>query len=130
MPHEEGTVPSTLVAVSEVSVGTTELGTERVAVQVVLPIRVFPLYVLQVIVTLPLVLFGIWFASVRAGVQLTDVLLVFVAIVPVALPKVYVSVWVKLLDARLMLIAPALPRFVAAMLQEDFLGIVYSATVA
>ena len=118
------------MAVSEVSVGTTELGTERVAVQVVLPIRVFPLYVLQVIVTLPLVLFGICFASVRAGVQLTDVLLVFVAIVPVALPKVYVSVWVKLLDARLMLIVPALPRFVAAMLQEDFLGIVYSATVA
>jgi hypothetical protein len=130
MPHEEGTVPSTLVAVSEVSVGTTELGTERVAVQVVLPIRVFPLYVLQVIVTLPLVLFGIWFASVREGVQLTEVLLVFVAIVPVALPKVYVSVWVKLLDARLMLIVPVLPRFVADMLQEDFLGIVYRATVA
>ena len=81
-------------------------------------------------VTVPLVLFGIWFASVRDGVQLTDVLLVFVAIVPVALPKVYVSVWVKLLDARLMLIVPVLPRFVADMLQEDFLGIVYRATVA
>ena len=85
MPHEEGTVPSTLVAVSEVSVGTTELGTERVAVQVVLPIRVFPLYVLQVIVTLPLVLFGIWFASVRAGVQLTDVLTDIVPLLPVAM---------------------------------------------
>ena len=121
---------STLVDVSDVIVVITELGTDSVAVQVVLPISVLPLYVLHVIVTVPLVLFGIWFASVREGVQLTEVLLVFVAIVPVALPKVYVSVWVKLLDARLMLIVPALPRFVAAMLQEDFLGIVYSATVA
>lgn len=118
------------MAVSDVIVGITELGTDSVAVQVVLPISVLPLYVLHVIVTVPLVLFGIWFASVREGVQLTEVLLVFVAIVPVALPKVYVSVWVKLLDARLMLIVPVLPRFVADMLQEDFLGIVYRATVA
>lgn len=29
-----------------------------------------------------------------------------------------------------MLIVPVLPRFVADMLQEDFLGIVYRATVA
>ena len=118
------------MAVSDVIVGITELGTDSVAVQVVLPISVLPLYVLHVIVTVPLVLFGIWFASVREGVQLTEVLLVFVAIVTVALPKVYVSVWVRLLDSQLMLIVPVLPRFVADMLQEDFLGIVYRATVA
>ena len=35
----------------------------------------------------------------------------------------------KLLDARVMLIVPSFPRVVAAMLHEDFLGIVYSATV-
>lgn len=84
---------------------------------------------LQLIVTVPLVLFGIWFASDSGGVQLTEVLLVFEAIVPVALPKVYVSVCVKLLDARVMFIVPAFPRVVAAMLHEDFLGIVYRATV-
>ncbi len=55
-------------------------------------------------------------------------LLVFETIVPVAFPKVYVSVWVKLLDARLMLIVPALPKLVAGIEQEDFRGIVYSDT--
>ena len=59
MPHEAGTVPSTLVAVSDVKVGTTELGTYSVVVHVELPISVFPLYVLHVMVTVPLVLFGI-----------------------------------------------------------------------
>ena len=39
-------------------------------------------------VQVPVVDFGIWSASVSGGVQETDVEVVFVAIVPFALPKV------------------------------------------
>ena len=45
MPQDEGTLPSTLVAVIEEKVGITEEGTDRVAVQEELPISVEPLYV-------------------------------------------------------------------------------------
>lgn len=41
----------------------------------------------QVIVQVPLVVLGIWFANARAGVHDTDVEVVFVVMVPVALPK-------------------------------------------
>ena len=43
MPQEDGTVPSTLVAVKAVREGFTEAGTESVAVLVEVPIKVEPL---------------------------------------------------------------------------------------
>ena len=46
-------------------------------------------------VQVPVVDFGIWSAKVSGGVQETEVLVVFVAIVPFALPKVYDSVWLQ-----------------------------------
>ncbi len=58
MPQLDGTVPSTRVAVIEVSVGLMDAGTYSVTVDVVEPIRVFPLYVAHVRVQVPLVLLG------------------------------------------------------------------------
>ena len=69
MAHAAGTSPSTLVAVKLVIVGFTDEGTVSVSVQVFDPTFVDPLYVSQVIVQEPDTAFGIWFASVRAGVQ-------------------------------------------------------------
>jgi hypothetical protein len=64
----------------------------------------------QVIVPEPLVALGTCAARVEvAGVQDTEVLVVFVAMVPDADPKRHVKVWVKLELARLMEIEPALP---------------------
>jgi hypothetical protein len=99
-------------------------------VQVFEPILVLPLYVVQVIVQVPVVDFGIWFARVSGGVQETDVLVVFVTIVPFALPKVYDSVWVKEDDALVTVMVLAVPRFTDFAETEDALGIVFSVTVA
>ena len=81
-------------------------------------------------VQVPVVDFGIWFASVRGGVQETDVLVVFVAIVPFALPKVYDSVWVKDDDALVTVMVLAVPRLTGFAETEEALGIVFSVTVA
>ena len=81
-------------------------------------------------VQVPVVDFGIWFASVRGGVQETDVLVVFVAIVPFALPKVYDSVWVKDDDALVTVMVLAIPRFTDFADTEDALGMVFRVTVA
>lgn len=81
-------------------------------------------------VQVPVVDFGIWFASVRGGVQETDVLVVFVAIVPFALPKVYDSVWVKDDDALVTVMVLAVPRFTDLADTEDALGMVFNVTVA
>ena len=81
-------------------------------------------------VQVPVVDFGIWFASVRGVVQETDVLVVFVAIVPFALPKVYDSVWVKDDDALVTVMVLAVPRFTDLADTEDALGMVFNVTVA
>ena len=57
------------------------------------------------------------------------VALVLVAIVPLALPKEYVSVCVKDEEAREMLIVPVLPIVVAGMEMLDVRGIVRRVTV-
>ena len=62
------------------------------------------------IVQVPLIAFGIWLASERAGVHDTEVAVVLVAIVPLVFPKEYVSVCVKAEEARLIEIVPADPR--------------------
>ena len=77
---------------------------------------------------MPLALLGIWLASDVGGVQDTEVDVVLVAIVPVALPNAYVSVCVKDDDAREMLIVPALPIAVAGMDMLEVRGIVCSVT--
>ena len=51
------------------------------------------------------------------------------AIVPLVLPKLYVTVWVNEDEAREIYIVPPLPRAVDAMLMVDLLGTVYNATV-
>ena len=81
-------------------------------------------------VQVPVVDFGIWSASVSGGVQETDALVVFAAIVPFALPKVYDSVWVKDDDALVTVMALAVPRFTDLADTEDALGMVFSVTVA
>ena len=78
---------------------------------------------------MPVVLFGIWFAKDRGGVHPSAVAEVFVAIVPLVLPKLYVTVCVNEDEAREIYIVPPLPRAVDAMLMVDLLGMVYSATV-
>ena len=70
----------------------------------------------------PLVVFGIWLARESGGVQDTEVAEVLVAIVPLALPKVYVSVWVKDEEALLILIARAEPIVPFEAETEDALG--------
>ena len=81
-------------------------------------------------VQVPVVDLGIWLASVSGGVQETDVLVVFVAIVPFALPKVYDRVWVKEDDAFVTVIVLAVPRFTDFAETEEALGMVFSVTVA
>jgi hypothetical protein len=81
-------------------------------------------------VQVPVVDFGIWSASVSGGVQETDVEVVFVAIVPFALPKVYDSVWVKDDDALVTVMVVAVPRFTDLADTEEALGIVFNVTVA
>ena len=81
-------------------------------------------------VQVPAVDFGIWFARVSGGVQETDVLVVFVTIVPFALPKVYDSVWVKDDEALVIVMVLAVPRLTDFAETEDALGMVFSVTVA
>ena len=76
---------------------------------VVVPRLVFPLNVSQVIVHVPLVAEGNWLARLVAGVHETLVLLVFVTIVPVLLPYLYVSVCVYELFSREIVIVCAVP---------------------
>jgi hypothetical protein len=90
--------------------GTTEEGTLTVKETVFVPISVLPLYVLQVIVQLPEVPFGIWLASESGTVQAFDVPR-SLPIVPVALPNLYVKVWSKLPEALAILIVTLSPIF-------------------
>ena len=124
MAHAAGTSPSTRVAVTLVIVGFTEAGTVKVKVHVLEPIFVEPLYVSQVMVQVPDTAFGIWFASVRAGVHETDVDVVFETIVPVVLPKEYVKVCVNDDDALVIVIVEAEFKFVLVADTVDALGIV------
>jgi len=94
-------------------VDTPDAGMTPVKLAVVVPTSVSPLYVLQV--TVPV--FdefpdAICADKLFAGVQLTDVLLVFVAIVPVALPNSYVSVCLNVFDAAEIVIVRADPSVV------------------
>lgn len=82
------------------------------------------------IVQVPVTALGIWLASDTGGVHDTEVAVVFVTIVPVALPKVYVSVWVKEEDARLMEILVADPMVALAADTEEALGMESSVMVA
>ena len=77
----------------------------------------------------PVVLLGICDAREVGGVHDTDVALVFVAIVPLALPKEYVRVCVNEEEAREILIVPAEPISVAGMEMLDVRGMVCRATV-
>ena len=72
--------------------GTTDDGIFKVIDTDFVPIFVLPEYVSQYSVPTALVAFGAWFASVSAGVQLTEVFAVFVAIVPVSEPTSYLKV--------------------------------------
>ena len=64
------------------------------------PIVVVPLFVVQVIVTVPDVAFGIWFAMLVGTVHEYDVVLVFsVAILPDAVPMEYVRTCENDVDA-------------------------------
>ena len=54
---------------------------------------------------------------------------VFETIVPVALPKAYVSVWVNEEDAREICITDAFPNSAFAAVTEDALGIESKVTV-
>jgi hypothetical protein len=83
---------------------------EEVNETVFVPISVLPLYVLQVIVQLPEVPFGIWLASESGTVQAFDVPR-SLPIVPVALPNLYVNVWSKLPEALAILIVTLSPIF-------------------
>lgn len=69
-------------------------------------------------------------ARESAGVHDTEVDDVFVAIVPVALPKEYVSVCVKEEDALVIVIVDALPRLTAVAETVDARGMESSVTVA
>ena len=72
--------------------GTTDEGTFNVIETDFVPINVLPEYVSQYSVPTAFVAFGTWFASVSAGVQLTEVFDVLVTIVPDAEPTVYLKV--------------------------------------
>ena len=81
-------------------------------------------------VQVPLTAFGIWLARDRGGVHDTEVDVVFVAIVPLVLPKLYVSVCVKDDDARLMLTVVADPIVALDADTLDALAIESSVMVA
>jgi hypothetical protein len=81
-------------------------------------------------VPVPLVAFGICAARVAvAGVQDTEVLVVFVAIVPDAVPNAQVKVCVKEELARLMAIVPAVPIVKSDTEIDDARGMVVRAAV-
>jgi hypothetical protein len=73
-------------------------------VQVLVPTFVLPEYVSQVIVQVPDVALGICEHKLMGGVHDTEAEDVFVAMVPVALPNLYVRVWVNALLALLIVI--------------------------
>jgi hypothetical protein len=79
-------------------VGFTLAGIAQLMVLVFDPMLVLPLYVVIVNVTDTLVPAVFWLASVKGGVKDMLVLLDFVAIVPLAVPHLYVIVCVKLVD--------------------------------
>ena len=78
----------------------------------------------------PLVAFGIWLASERAGVHDTEVAVVLVAIVPLVFPKEYVSVCVKAEEARLIEIVPADPIVIFAADTLEARGMLSSVILA
>ena len=92
-----------------VAEGITDAGTFSVIDTDLVPISVLPEYVSQYSVPTAAVAFGTWFASVSAGVQLTEVFAVFVMIVPEAEPTVYRSVCVNVEDAGLSVMVEAVP---------------------
>ena len=100
--------------------GTTEEGTFTVKETVLVPINVLPLYVLQVMVQVPDVPFGISFANDNGTVQAFDVPR-SLPIVPVASPNLYVKVWSKLLDALGILIVTEAP---ISTLDAESVGVV------
>ena len=100
--------------------GTTEEGTLAVKDTVLVPINVLPLYVLQVIVHVPDVPFGIWLAKLKGTVHALDVPK-SLPIVPVAEPNLYVKVWSNELDALGILIVIESPMFT---LDADTVGVV------
>ena len=83
-----------------------------------------PLYVTIVSVIDTVVPVVFWLANVIGGVQLMLVLLDLVHIVPDALPQVYVTVCVKLVDSRFTVNVWASPRSPPLADNHDFLGIV------
>jgi hypothetical protein len=91
------------------------------------PIWVAPEKVVVVIVTAPVVEFGIWFSSDSGGVQVVDAPTP-VAMVPEAEPMEYAMVWVKPLSARFVLIVTEEPAGVGLAENEgvDARGIVES----
>lgn len=66
--------------------GTTVAGTVSVTEHVLVPVSVPLTKLLQVIVQIPLVAFGIWLASDKGGVQETDAP-TFVAMAPLVSPN-------------------------------------------
>ena len=84
---------------------------------------------MQVIVQVPVTAFGIWFANESGVFHVTEVDAVFETIVPVALPKAYVSVWVNEEDAREICITDAFPNSAFVAVTEDALGIESKVTV-
>ena len=82
------------------------------------------------IVQVPLIAFGIWLASERAGVHDTEVAVVLVAIVPLVFPKEYVSVWVNEEDALLIVIVPADPIVIFAADTLEARGMLSSVILA
>ena len=82
------------------------------------------------IVQVPLIAFGIWLASERAGVHDTEVAVVLVAIVPLVFPKEYVSVCVKAEEARLIEIVPADPIVMFPAVTPEARGMLSSVMLA
>ena len=82
---------------------------------------------MQVSVPVPAVALGIWGAMVAVGgVHGTDVPAVLVTTVPEAVPNAHKIVWVNPDEARVMVIAPALPIVKAPQVMVEALGMVFS----
>lgn len=90
------------------------------------PMLVLPLYVVSVNTTETLVPVVFCAASVSGGVKLTEVPVVFVVIVPDALPHLYVIVCVKLLSALLIVSVCAVPSVPFDAVRLEARGIVSS----
>lgn len=109
--------------------GFTLSGMAQVMAFVAVPMLVLPLYVVSVSVIETDVPFVFWLANDNGGVQLTLVLLVFVTMVPDAVPHLYVMVWVKLLSDRVMVRVCAVLRVPLLAVKLDALGMVFSVPV-